>query len=277
MATGATLFPMDFEIPRDTIRAALGGDPNVVGLCFRSDMDTTDGYQLHIDRVIWNGHDPMIDTTLVVEPQPALSILDNGTLYDFSADEKVIHSHYDHNDTVSEPPLIKEFMVVFVDKNILNHYISVNFAGDFLYASRAVVHFFEDPGVWQNYRTLKFSPYRYPETAIVVENADSVAYYIGPSCPPVWRSEVALVGVLKFSETGIRAFASETSSFEPKGVEYVQLPIRSKELFRAYKEIGIELPFLEKKPKGTGLQGFKKLTIEQKKRMKEMVRFFGSV
>lgn len=268
MAIGATLFPLDFQIPREVIYTALAVKPGIVGLCFRLGTDPAGNHLLHIDSVIWNGYDPIQDTELVVEPQP-IPVPGSSTLYDFSSDERVVLSHYDFDDHVSVPPLIQEFDLVFVDKSTLMHYLGSSFNTNVLYVSRAVVYFFEAEGDWQNYRTLKFSPFPFPMTSVGVVNGDSVAYYIAPSCPPVWRSELDIVGILKFSQ-GFGRSIERNNEFE-----YFQFSIKTKELYKAYEKVGINFSTPKSESQKAGLSGFKKLTAKENKRFKDLIKFYS--
>lgn len=270
MPYGQPLYPVNLGIPVSQIKDALGcdinnpqGDPLVVGLCFKLQSPSRDPY-LSIWKVIWNGQNPIIDTMLRVEVVINLTLEENDFEFGPSS-ERVLHAHIDQ-DTIRDgyeipPPLIYEFRFVFIDKDTLLYYCDRNkFSSGIIYVSRAVTQFFEGENTWKNYRTLKFSPFAFPVTAIGSENRDSVAYYVAPSCPPTWKHTMDVVGYKKFDKSSNK-------------YEFFQIPIYSHELITAFEKAG-ETTTQVASNNGNGIPGFRKFTSKDLSRLKEIMFFY---
>lgn len=268
MPYGQPLFPLNFAIPASEIMQALENEPNenrpVVGLCFKSEPSSNEHYNLSVWKVIWGGEDPYRDTTLRVAL--ARTLTTDRDYFDFNqSSERILHTHFDHNTPLNPvsiiPPLIEEFERVFVDKNTLMYYCNPNnFNSGNIYVSRAVTNFFEGDNNWKNYRTLKFAPHPFPVPAVRFDNQDSTAYYLAPSCPPIWKYMMALVGVKKFDKPSDK-------------FDFFQIPIYSHELIAAFEKAGEKTTPVAPN-NGIGIEGFRKFTSRTISRLKEMMFFY---
>jgi hypothetical protein len=180
------------------------------GICLAPKKDT-DGSTIGLS-VVLVGFQPTSTGPDLLEMYPSSPGASSAMGYSFtSADTALLSIPF--TDTSSQISLLsrildydrtREFGLVFIDRETLEYFVTTNFytgtttpTDRGITIARALVHFSTKPerslaqffsdnesGV---YRTVKVSPYP-PVTLLTGDDSrSSVAYYIGPTCPPFWH------------------------------------------------------------------------------------------
>jgi hypothetical protein len=233
-----TLRPVELEYnPGEFMREL--NDPQVIGFCFRY-SGLIDGFPtLATEKVILNATTGIARPTgsiLSIAPiQLALRGMNNrNTFYRWAVflERVALFSHIDfsllntrdnfniNGNTAGSLQRIKDFDFVFVNADILRYFSSIN--PDNLYVSLAVADFFIADDQMGSYQTLKFSPYPQHEATYDGNIIPPTAYYLAPSCPPMWREQFVY---------------TISNALDPQK----QLFITMGEIIDAYEKIGIKI------------------------------------
>lgn len=119
----------------------------------------------------------------------------------------------------------------------------------------AVADFFTNDDQMGTYQTLKFSPYSHHEAPTNENFAIPTAYYLAPSCPPMWREQ------LVYSVRTDNEFIAR--SLDAKGQIFVTMG----DIIDAYEEIGFKIGKESTKTylKAGGSEGLTKSSISKMK------------
>ncbi len=264
-----TIFPIDLEIPTDQITQILDSNDKIVGLCF-TPYRIGDANILETYKVIWGGHES-ITPALSVELDRQIVLTSLRSTYNSQDHARFVNANIYQNSIdiaqITSPgaALIPEFRFVFIDVHTLRTFCNKKiFVDGKIYASRAVSNFFVQDNEWQNYRTLKFSPHRFPARNYHhTETVDSTAYYLAPSCPPTWKSILATVALPKF------AFFNK-----PK---IIRLPIYSHKLIEAFNKAGVDILDRGESYTESGIGGFQKADTKIIDKLNEMISFYKNL
>ncbi len=264
-----TIFPIDVEIPADQITRTLDSNDKIVGLCFRP-YRIGDANILETHKVIWSGR-ASITPALSVELDRQIVLTSLRSTYNSQDHARFVNANIVQNSsdivqlTSPAAALIPEFRFVFIDVHTLRTFCNETiFDGGKIYASRAVSNFFVNDNEWGNYRTLKFSPHRFPvRNYYHTETVDSTAYYLAPSCPPTWKTVLSTVVLPKF------AFFNK-----PK---IIRLPIYSHKLIEAFNKAGVDILDRGESYSESGIGGFQKEDTKIIDKLNEMISFYKNL
>lgn len=259
----------DSQVFFDALNRSLPGpDEHLIGFCFR--RFTVDGFpSLVAEPVVLNPGRDSTRRLQILSDLPDLLVFRGMNIRDSfynwanPLDRAVLFSHIDFSQISNDVSIdgnragtlqrIRDFDLVFVNADILRYFHSLNTGN--LYVSLAVADFFTSDDQMGSYQTLKFSPYS-THVAPTNENfAIPTAYYLAPSCPPMWREQLVHSERI---DNGFTARALDTKS---------HIFITMGEIIDAYKEIGIKIGKESTKTylKAGGSEGLTKSSISKMK------------